>query len=297
MARIRLFEIGTGEVPDRGVTGAVEEPTAMHPEAFRGPDVLADHGMNTTIHDVDFIHALFEEQGDAWFRSCQRQLAVVIEDRSRLRIVRIRPAVGHEFHDHVSDARPGRLIHVSLWPDPYLRAGVATKHRSILDQCDIEAESGGGDSRTGACHAATDDDQVETSTILRFIRQPKNITPEGSELIDVIRRLKLEVACQQNGITPPLETREVMECQLGRAGQIDRTAILPVPLRTLRAEGGCKRCSIDEQLESPRRARRAPWSDPVTRSHPDTIRPRQWSLDRGTCVLDRSSHPMRQEKR
>ena len=89
-----------------------------------------------------------------------------------------------EFGDDVADAGIGWFVSCALEPDADLAAVVSAEDGSVLDECDVQPESCGGDGGTGSGDSTTDDDEVVLAGVFGVGWESKHLLAKGTAVPD-----------------------------------------------------------------------------------------------------------------
>ncbi len=108
-------------------------------------------------------------------------------------------------------------------------------------------------------------------------------------------RFEIGVLAEEHRLAAAFEAGQVVQRDGRLFPDLDRAAIMPMPLRVLGAKGFVERLAVDEQLERAWRAWRVPRSHPVPGAHPHAVGARGREANLGHRIPNRYAETVGQQ--
>ncbi len=156
-------ERGAREEAHDAVAGGVAEQRRVQVVSRRRLRAEAVHrGDRGVVPLGDFVDRGVEQQRDVRLGGDLLEQEGVNQQRVALRVAE--HVLDQDLVDHAALAGPAVVVtqvgRRAQDPEPYLARGVATQHRTVLHEDDLEAGAGGGNGAAGAGETATDDHEI-----------------------------------------------------------------------------------------------------------------------------------------
>ena len=149
-------------------------------------------------------------------------------------------------------------------PNLNFRRAVSAEDSPIVNECDLEAVSGGGEGSADARITASYNDEIVVTLDRGNGGEAELLAAKIEEGLPVIGRSLFGILGEVEGVATTVEAGEIVKFEGGfRCRDLDCASILPVPLGTLGSEGGGGGVFVDADFEFPRRAGSIPFSDPI----------------------------------
>jgi len=288
-------EVGPRENAKVPVARAVGEQRAGESQVPAGLDVLGRHRDDPPVAHLRLVRMHAQEQVQILLRANDAELPIVAVFVARAGVA-VMPRV--QFVDHIPELRVRGHLHLAAQVHANFRAVIAPQHGAVLDERDVQAQPRRGDGGARAGHAAADDDEVERARILRRLGKLQQLPAQRRQRGQVLRRTIVRIPREEDRVASPVKSRQVAQCDGRlRLANLDRPAVLPMPLLPLRPEDRLERAAVDDQAELARPAGALPGRRPIPRADPDAVRPRRGKRHRRLGVLDGPAHPVRQQHR